>query len=101
MPSNQPALTPLFQPRAPVLPIHCHFTDLVDARITKNWPHLLRLIEKEGFPPGVMLSRNKRAWPVELVLAWLAARPTAKKIVAPRKVVTPRKQKQTEPKAAA
>lgn len=65
------------------LPVMCRFQDLVGANITKNWPHLLRLIDDEGFPPGVMLSKNIRAWVVADINKWLAARPTARKMVAP------------------
>ena len=61
------------------------FRDLVDANIVRNWPTLLRLIDEDGFPPGVMLGRNTRAWALDEVEAWLAARPTAKKVVHGRK----------------
>jgi hypothetical protein len=57
------------------------FRDLVNANIVRNWPTLLRLIDKDGFPPGVMLGRNTRAWALDEVEAWLAARPTAKNAV--------------------
>jgi predicted DNA-binding transcriptional regulator AlpA len=63
------------------LPTFIRFADLVQAGITANWPHLLRMISKEGFPTGVMLSRNVRAWDLALVRAWLASRPTDPKIV--------------------
>jgi predicted DNA-binding transcriptional regulator AlpA len=45
----------------------------------------LRLIDEEGFPPGAMLGRNTRAWALDEVEAWLAARPTARKAVPRRK----------------
>jgi hypothetical protein len=60
------------------------FHDLVDANIVRNWPTLLRLIDTQGFPVGVMIGANVRAWPLADVEAWLAARPTARKIVAPK-----------------
>jgi hypothetical protein len=73
------------------LPRHCapdtrlstfvRFRDLVDANIVRNWPTLLRLIAEDGFPSGIMLGRNTRAWPLDEVEAWLAERPTAKKVV--------------------
>jgi hypothetical protein len=65
------------------LPELCRFADLVQANITSNWPHLLRLIEVESCPRGIMLSKNIRTWPVDEVLRWMDARPTARKIVAP------------------
>jgi predicted pyridoxine 5'-phosphate oxidase superfamily flavin-nucleotide-binding protein len=63
------------------LPVFVRFTDLVDANIVRNWPTLLRLIAENGFPVGVMLGRNTRAWVLAEVEAWLATRPMAKKIV--------------------
>jgi hypothetical protein len=79
----EPALSPTTD--ASVLPVHCRYSDLVDANITHNWPHLLRMINEEGFPPGIMLSRNVRAWTVPSVLDWLSSRPTARKVVPPRR----------------
>ena len=79
----EPALSPTND--ASVLPVHCRYSDLVDANITHNWPHLLRMINEEGFPPGIMLSRNVRAWTVPSVLDWLSSRPTARKVVPPRR----------------
>jgi len=35
----------------------------------------LRLwIEREGFPPGIKLAANTRAWPEDEIEQWLAAR---------------------------
>jgi hypothetical protein len=84
------------------LPIFCRFSDLVEAGITDNWTHLLRLITAEEFPTGVMLSRNIRAWDVEEVRRWLAARPTDRKVVPPaKKPRRKRAQAKTESEAAA
>jgi predicted DNA-binding transcriptional regulator AlpA len=69
------------------LPVLCRFRDLQAAGITDNWPHLLRMIDNEAFPEGILLSRNIRAWPVAEVRRWLAARPTARKVVNPRRVI--------------
>jgi hypothetical protein len=63
------------------LPTFVRFADLVDANIVRNWQTLFRLIDEEGFPRGVMLGKNTRAWPLEDVEYWLAARPTARKAV--------------------
>jgi predicted DNA-binding transcriptional regulator AlpA len=63
------------------LPVFARFPDLKDAGITQNWTHLTRLINEEGFPPGVLLSRNIRAWDVEEVRRWLADRPVARKAI--------------------
>jgi hypothetical protein len=63
------------------LPVFARFPDLKDAGITQNWEHLTRLIDKEGFPPGILLSRNIRAWDIEEVRRWLAERPVERKII--------------------
>ena len=83
----------------PLFPTFCRFADLVTAGVTSNWPHLLRLIDCEGFPVGVMLSRNIRAWDVDEVRRWLAERPTARKVVKP--ATKPRRRKRQEDAAAA
>jgi hypothetical protein len=63
------------------LPVLVRFADLKAAGIAGNWPHLLRLIDQCGFPSGILLSRNIRAWDAASVREWLAARPTARKAV--------------------
>lgn len=60
-----------------LLSVLVRFPDLVAANIVRNWPQLLRLIESEGFPPGIRLSPNARAWAISEVQAWLASRPAA------------------------
>jgi predicted DNA-binding transcriptional regulator AlpA len=42
-----------------------------------NWTTLLRWIETEGFPPGILLGPNSRAWYEDEIEAWLANRPQA------------------------
>ena len=71
---------------ARLLPVYVRFNDLVRANIATSWPQVLRMIEGENFPTGIMLGPNTRAWRLDLVEAWLAARPTARKIVNPRRV---------------
>ncbi len=71
------------------LPVHVRFHDLVAAGIVRNWPTLLRLIDQENFPPGVMIGRNTRAWALADVEAWLASRPTARKPVHRKKELEP------------
>jgi len=39
-----------------------------------NWPTLLRWIRTEGFPQGILLGANTRAWLESDVLAWLESR---------------------------
>jgi predicted DNA-binding transcriptional regulator AlpA len=70
--------------RARRLPVYVRFRDIKAAGIAKNWPTLTRLIEEEGFPRGVMLSPNIRAWKLAEVEQWLASRPVERKPVPTR-----------------
>jgi predicted DNA-binding transcriptional regulator AlpA len=64
-------------------PIFVRYADLEAAGFVASWTQLLRMIDDEGFPPGVMIGPNTRAWRVDEVEAWLASRPTARKAVPP------------------
>jgi predicted DNA-binding transcriptional regulator AlpA len=55
------------------------FKDLVSNGIVSSRMTLLRLIEHEGFPEGVLISPNARAWDQEQVDAWIVRRPTVRK----------------------
>ena len=50
------------------------FSDLKTRNIVKNGPTLLRWIEREGFPLGMLLGPNTRAWREADIEAWLATR---------------------------
>ena len=65
------------------LPVYVRYADLVAAGIVANWTTLLRLIDAEDFPAGTMIGANTRAWRVDEVEAWLASRPSARKIMPP------------------
>jgi predicted DNA-binding transcriptional regulator AlpA len=52
------------------------FRDLKSRGIVSNHVTLKRWIEHEGFPPGLMLGPNTRAWRESEVEAWLDSRPT-------------------------
>jgi hypothetical protein len=65
------------------LPVYVRYADLEAARIVNNWTTLLRLIDAEGFPPGVMIGPNTRAWRADEVERWLAERPSARKAIPP------------------
>ena len=54
------------------------FPDLKARGIVSNWVTLRNWIEREGFPPGVKLGPNTRAWPADEVDQWLASRPSAR-----------------------
>jgi predicted DNA-binding transcriptional regulator AlpA len=58
---------------------YLRFADLKARGIVNNWPTLKRWIEREGFPPGIKLGRNTRAWTEDSVTEWLANRPSWKK----------------------
>ena len=51
------------------------FFDLQKRGIVGNRMTLSRWIENEGFPPGVLLGPNTRAWEEDAVETWLASRP--------------------------
>jgi hypothetical protein len=70
------------------LPVYCRYKNLIAAGVVTNWPQLIRMIDLEGFPAGVWLSSNIRAWEIAQVRHWLSTRPTARK-----KVVLPYKQR--------
>jgi predicted DNA-binding transcriptional regulator AlpA len=40
---------------------------------------LKRLIDDRGFPPGILITPNARAWDEGEVDAWIASRPTTRK----------------------
>jgi predicted DNA-binding transcriptional regulator AlpA len=69
------------------LAVYVRYSDLAAVGIVRNWPTLLRLIREEGFPQGIMLGRNTRAWPLRDVETGLSMRPTAN--VSPRKAPAP------------
>ena len=67
----------------PGFPVYVRYDDLVAAGIIANWTQLLRLIDTQDFPAGVMIGRNTRAWQVDQIKQWLAARPSARKVIPP------------------
>jgi hypothetical protein len=52
------------------------FSDLKQRGIVNNHVTLQRWIEREGFPPGIMLGPNTRVWRESDIEAWLESRPT-------------------------
>ena len=55
------------------------FADLKELGVVRNWPTLLRWIEKNGFPPGHYTGPNTRTWTEQEVDEYLASRPSARK----------------------
>jgi hypothetical protein len=66
------------------LPRFVRYRHLQDAGIIDSWQTLCRLIDEHGFPPGIFLSPNVRAWNVDEVERWLAGRPSQRKPVPSR-----------------
>jgi predicted DNA-binding transcriptional regulator AlpA len=73
----------------PPLSRFVRFRDLVAAGIVGNWMQLHRMISAEGFPEGLMLSANVRAWRADEIERWLASRPSARKKM-PEGAIPPR-----------
>jgi predicted DNA-binding transcriptional regulator AlpA len=55
-----------------------HYGDLVERGIARNRATLYRWIKGEGFPPGLLLGENKRAWRESDIEAWLDSRAVKK-----------------------
>jgi predicted DNA-binding transcriptional regulator AlpA len=58
---------------------YLRFPDLKARGIVQSRMTLKRLIDDQGFPPGVLLTPNARAWTEAEVNDWLASRPVARK----------------------
>jgi predicted DNA-binding transcriptional regulator AlpA len=56
-----------------------HYADLVAKGIVNSRMTLKRLIDNQGFPPGIRVTPNSRAWIEEDVDAWIVGRPSARK----------------------
>jgi predicted DNA-binding transcriptional regulator AlpA len=54
------------------------FADLKKMGIVSNWQTLGRWIRDEGFPAGIKLGPNTRAWRKDWVMDWLTTRSAAK-----------------------
>jgi predicted DNA-binding transcriptional regulator AlpA len=66
------------------LPRFVRYRHLHEAGIAASWKSLYELIDKYGFPPGIFISPNVRAWDVSDVERWLAKRPSERKAVPSR-----------------
>lgn len=53
---------------------YLRFKDLQSRGIVNNRVTLKNWIDRHGFPPGVKLGPNTRAWPEREVEAWIQAR---------------------------
>ncbi len=55
---------------------YLRYSDLVERGIVNNRATLYRWIRRHGFPAGVLLGPNSRAWPEDAVMRWLESRST-------------------------
>ena len=55
------------------------YSDLVDRRIFNSRMSLKRAIDDQGFPPGRLITPNRRVWDEAEVAAWVESRPTVRK----------------------
>jgi len=53
---------------------YLRFSDLKARGIVQNWMTLRRWIQDQGFPPGILLCPNTRAWAEAEIDAWLETR---------------------------
>lgn len=83
---------------APLLPVYVRYAHLEAAGIVGSWTQLLRMIDEEDFPVGVLLSANVRAWRLDTITEWLEARPTARKNM-PSNAIHPRVRDKRHPAA--
>jgi hypothetical protein len=58
---------------------YLRFADLKERGIVASWAQLRNMVGKYGFPPGVKLTPNIRAWAETEVDGWLASRPGDRK----------------------
>jgi predicted DNA-binding transcriptional regulator AlpA len=52
------------------------FRDLKRLGYASSWPQLRYMQKVYGFPPGLLLGANTRAWRVSEIAQWLASCPT-------------------------
>jgi predicted DNA-binding transcriptional regulator AlpA len=77
------------------------YNDLVAKGVVNSRMTLKRLIDDQGFPAGVLITPNARAWDETLVDDWIANRPVARKGSSRKSIDADSTQgSATEPKAA-
>ena len=60
--------------------LYLRYTDLVERQIVNNRTTLQRWIRDYGFPAGILLGPNSRAWPADLVDVWLETRAAEREV---------------------
>ena len=53
---------------------YLRFKDLQQRNIVRNWTTLMRLMREQGFPAGIRVGAQARAWDEAEVAAWLESR---------------------------
>lgn len=81
---------------------HLRQADLEQLNISRSASQTKQLIDRYGFPPGIMLSPKIRGWAEDQVAAWLAQRPVMYELppIPNRPRGRPRKQPAPEQNAA-
>ena len=59
---------------------YLRYAELVERQIVNNRTTLQRWIRDYNFPAGLLLGPNSRAWPADLVDAWLEARAAEREV---------------------
>ena len=60
--------------------LYLRYADLVERQIVNNRTTLQRWIRDYGFPSGVLLGPNSRAWPANQVETWLEERASEREV---------------------
>ncbi len=60
--------------------LYLRYADLVERQIVNNRTTLQRWIRDYGFPTGVLLGPNSRAWPADQVETWLEERASEREV---------------------
>jgi predicted DNA-binding transcriptional regulator AlpA len=60
------------------------FKDLQRLNVAKSWPQLRYMQKHYGFPAGILLGANTRAWSAHEVKEWLEVRPTKSSLISER-----------------
>jgi predicted DNA-binding transcriptional regulator AlpA len=60
------------------------FKDLQRLNVAKSWPQLRYMQKHYGFPAGILLGANTRAWSAREVKEWLEVRPTKSSLIRER-----------------
>jgi predicted DNA-binding transcriptional regulator AlpA len=63
------------------LPQFVRFNDLRRAGVARTRKQIKQLVERHGFPSGILLSPNVRAWRVAEIKTWLRDRPVERKVM--------------------